>query len=113
MRIDYLLFGYRIVTVKECDKSRILTALIKAGLSAEIKSSFEIIIPEYQVKRFISVISGFEYTLSKRRGLFRGSEFYKISLGAVLGVLLSLVLLFISSDFVFDIRIECVLSHYH
>ena len=106
MRIDYYIFGYRVAKIKKEDIERAATALMRKGLSFCINPSGELIIPSYRLRCFRTALSGIEYSLSTPMGLFRGGKSVKPSLGALLGVALSAMLLILASDFVFDIRIE-------
>ena len=106
MRIDYLLFGYRLAAVKECDRGRAATALLRHNISASVSSEGKITVPEYKLRKFKTAMSGIEYTLSQPLGLFSLGRLSQISIGAWLGILLAAVLLVVSSDFVFDVRIE-------
>ena len=107
VRPDLLLFGYVTVTVAEADKSAAADILLKNGVSATINAYGEFIIPYRKKENILRLFSGsLEYSLSQPQGLFPLFYKHRHRYGVFLGIILSVFLIFLSADTVWDIRIE-------
>ena len=106
MRIDHLALGYKIFTVSEADKAAALSALLKRNLSAKMDSSGQIYVSLIKAKRYEKALSNVKYESSSVKGLPSEILKYRHRYGVILGVMLSIVYIFIAFSFIWDVRIE-------
>ncbi len=105
-RIDFLIFGYRKITIEEKDLKNALNLFLKTGLSVKIENS-SFLISEKEYKRIESLISGkISCSVSEPLGLFGVLQKYKMRFGISLALLLSIFLCTFASSRVWDIRID-------
>jgi len=107
IRIDYLLFGYKIFTVKKEEVVRCAELFLKNNLSVSFhKNSFYAGVKKS--KSIENLLNGkIEYTKSELYGLggfiYRNRKRY----GVFAAIIICAVILLLSSDRVWDIRVEC------
>ncbi len=112
-RIDFLIFGYRKITVADDDLKAALRILFSLGISVRVENS-SFFLKERDVSIVNSHFSGkIEYSVSELRGLFGFLKSHSKSYGAIIGSLLGFALLFTSSGLVWDVRIEGTSSENH
>lgn len=107
VRIDYFLFGYRRLSVKNDDLAKASTLLLTANIPVSFDAEGVAVLPKNRVKRVSAILEGkCEYSLSELCGfagwLYRNRKRYG-ALGALLFVTLFTVY---SSGIVWDIRVE-------
>jgi len=106
-KLDMILFGYRSVRVSPDDVTKLSNMLLKLGINADISTDGEVLIRESDILKFISFAKGrIRYTITETKGLFGFFKQRKKRYGAFAALFLVLVLNFILSDFVWDIRIS-------
>ncbi len=107
VRLDLLIFGYVTITVSETDKCALADILLKNGIAATLNKKGEFIIPYRKVKSVLMLFGDkIEYSSSEPRGIFPFFHRHKHRYGAFLGIICFAILLFLSADTVWDIRIE-------
>jgi len=106
IRIDYLLFGYRIFSFDEDDVADAADILLKSGISVRfLKNSFAA--PERRSGKIESLLSGrVNYKKSDLLGFSGFVLKNRKRYGAFLAIILTVLLLVFSSDRVWDVRIE-------
>ncbi len=105
-RIDFLIFGYRKVTVEKKDLKNALNDLLRAGISVKIENS-AFFVSEREFKKVENLFRGkISYSASKPLGLLGKLRAYKARFGVILALLISLFLCLYSRSRVWDIRIE-------
>ncbi len=105
-RIDCLLFGYRRVKVAPEQMDVAVSALLRAGIAVKIPPDGEFSVREKDARRLTSALSGIKHELSESRGLPGAIRAYPYKLGMAVGVLISLLLAALSSNLIWDVRIE-------
>ena len=107
VRPDLLLFGYVVINIHEEDKAVASDILLRHGLGATFDKGGRIIIP-YRIFGCIKVFfeSKVRYTASAPRGLYGLALRYRARIGVLVGIVFVFSLFIISSDFVWDVRIE-------
>ncbi len=108
-RIDGLLFGYTVFSVKEEDTSLFANVLLSLGISAKIKAKSQAEIRLSDRMRLRARLDGIiEYSESEIKGLpgflYRNRKRY----GVFLGVLTAVLILAWSSGSVWDVRVSGV-----
>lgn len=106
MRADYYIFGYRKITLEECDRASAVSALLKRSLSAKITKDGAIIVPSYRTEKYKSALKKCKFSVSEIMGLPSVFLKYRYRYGIIIGVMLALVYIFFSSSFVWDIRVD-------
>ena len=106
IRIDYLLFGYRVFTVDYNDVAKAADILLKNGISVRFcANTFSV--PERKVKQIEILLS--ERVNYSRTEILGFSGFIRRNrkrYGAFTAILLTALLIIFSSDRVWDVRIE-------
>ena len=107
VRPDLLLFGYVVIAVVEEDKALASDILLGHGLGAAFDKKGRFIIP-YRLYECVKALfdSKIRYTASEPRGLYGLAMRYKGRIGIIIGIIFTTLLFVISSDFVWDVRIE-------
>ncbi len=106
-KINYILFGYRRLTVEEADAPKTVSILLRSGISATITEKHIFLIKESDVPKVVSSLKDFvEYNLSKPLGLMGFIKNNSKRYGILAALFLSAVLCFLSYNTVFDIRIS-------
>ncbi len=106
VRPDYLIFGYRIVRVAEDDRPRIINASLKSGGCVRMSGEGEIFLPLTKYRAFAREHSGVSMAVSEPRGLLGLVIRNRFRVGAWLAVLLVMLIYFLASQLVWDIRVE-------
>ncbi len=105
-RIDFLIFGYRKITVEKKDLKNALNILLSAGISVKIENS-SFFVSEREYKRVKELLSGkASYSATETLGFFGILKKYKTRFGIFSALFLSLFICLFSSTRVFDIRID-------
>lgn len=106
IRIDTLIFGYRVFSVKPKDTAKALTALLRHNMTVKIKDN-SFIVKESDAKRIEKILTNrVEFCKSEMRGL--GGFVYKnrLRIGFFVAVFLSALLFLFSGLVVWDVRVE-------
>ena len=107
VRVDLLIFGYCFVTVEDKDKGVASDILLKNGIGATVDVNGTFIIPyskrDTVVKTFGDKVS---YSISSGRGLLPLLLKNRDRFGVLLGIICFAFLMLLSSDTVWDVRIE-------
>ena len=106
MWISQFLLGYRIFTVKEEQIALCAQIFLRRGISVRFKGN-TFAADAFKSRKIEKALDGnIEYSKSELRGM--GGFFYKNRkrYGVMFGIVFSILLFFISSDRVWDIRIE-------
>lgn len=107
LRIDYLLLGYRVMTVSQGDIACAADALLRAGLSARFSVGGEAIIPERFVKAVSAALLGeVEFELSPLCGLPGALMKSRTRYGMIIGLLLAVLIGALTQGLVWDVRVE-------
>lgn len=105
-RIDFLIFGYRKITVEKKDLGALANIFITAGVSVKIEDS-SFYVSERQFKKIETLISGkISYYVTEPRGLFGLILKYKRRFGVFAALFLSLFICFFTSTRIWDIRLD-------
>lgn len=105
VRIDYYLFGYRVIKVKEECLNTFSGVLIKHGVCTSLKSGGEILVKERAYAEIKDKISDLTLSVSERLGLSYTLKKIKAHPGVIFALLLSLALYVLSADLIYEIRI--------
>jgi similar to stage IV sporulation protein len=109
VKIDLFLFGWRKITVSDCDAAKCTSFLVKHGISTKISADGKFYIfdlTETDYKLFKNTLADkIEYTASEKMGVPAILSGLKYRIGALLGVLAGLLLVLYLSGLVFDVRI--------
>ena len=107
LRPDYLIFGYRLLTI---DENKIVTAmsiLLRKGIPWVTKSGDVIAVKERDVQKIANIFSGrIDYNLSEPLGLYGKWKCVRNKGAVLLGVLLSVIIMLLSSQIVWNVRVE-------
>ena len=106
-RLDLFLFGYFRISVDVSDKAIASDILLKHKVSAKFKKNGEFIIP-YRTLEKVKEIFGekVKYSVSEPQGFFGALVKYKKRVGIFLGIIAAVIIVGVSSDFVWDVRID-------
>ena len=107
VRADLLLFGYCTVSVCAEDKGAAADTLLKNGISASFNRNGDFIIPYRKREKVQKALGGkIKYSVSQPRGFFAFLIKNRHRYGAFLGIIVFAFLIFLSTDTVWDVRIE-------
>lgn len=109
LRPDLLIFGYSTVTVAENDRGAAMNLLLKNGIGAALNRNGEFIIPwrkKEKVKKLFS--EKIDFIISEPIGVCPFLYAKRKRYGVILGVICFVFLLYLSSDTVWDVRIDGV-----
>lgn len=107
VRIDLLIFGYRKIYVSSEDISLASSILLRASINSYANSDGTISVRERDIERLKKAFDGkIEYKISDLRGLYGKYKAIPHKPTVAVALLLSLLLLLISSDLVWDVRME-------
>ncbi len=106
IRIDYLLFGYRKLTVEEKDVSRAATLLLKAGVNAKfVNNSFHF--SERKRKEILNLLrTRVEFCESELLGFGGFLHKHRHKYGVFISLIIFCVTLGVCSNVVWDVRVE-------
>ena len=112
-RLDELIFGYVEITVSDSDAARAADILVREGISASFSSPSVI---RVSYRRYTALSSAFakkiQYTSSEVGGMRGFLQRNKHRWGLICGALTAALLLWISTLFVWDVRVEGCESGY-
>lgn len=109
LRIFNYILGYRRFTVGKENVGRCAQLLLVAGISASFRNTGAFDVSIFKAKRVKGLLDGkIEYTLSECRGALGFIIENRKKYGAIIGIVLSLLLLLLSGDTVWEIKIEGV-----
>ena len=112
MRLTHYLIGYRIFTVKEEEIALCARLFLTNGISVRFKNN-TFSADAVKARRIEKILDGkLEYTKSELYGLGGFAYKNRKRYGAMLAILLSVIIFIISSDRVWDVRIEGCESTY-
>ncbi len=103
--LDYFLFGYFLVQVKEGEKSAALNLLLQRGISAHSLKNGSLIFKKKQRKNVEKALNEIECAVGENKGLPRFIYQNRKRYGIFIGVLLSLFLFALSSTHLWDVRV--------
>ncbi len=106
LRLDYLIFGYRIISFSADLNAEVATRLLKNNLSGEIREDGSILVAESSRKKYIKALEGMEYCESDLKGLCGMLFRNRWRVGALSAFLLTVLIFIITSGFVWDVRIS-------
>lgn len=107
LRPDYLLFGYRLLMVDENKTATAVSILLRNGISSVIKLGGVIAVKERDVQNIENIFSGrIDCSISKPLGLYGKWKCVRNKPAVLLGLLLSVIIILLSSQIVWDIRVE-------
>ena len=107
LRPDYLIFGYRLVTIDENKIATAMSILLRKGIPWVIKSGGVIAVKERDVQKIANIFSGrIDFNLSEPLGLYGKWKCVKNKGAVLLGVLLSVFIMLLSSQIVWDVRVD-------
>lgn len=107
LRPDYLLFGYRLLTVDENKTATAVSILLRNGISSVIKWGGVIAVKERDIQKIANIFSGrIDCSISKPLGLYGKWKCVRNKPAVLLGLLLSVIIILLSSQIVWDVRVE-------
>ena len=107
VRADLLLFGYFVLVIDAADRGVATDILLKAGISAAFDRKGRLVIPYHKKDNVVSLFEGeVKFSVSEPLGLYGQILKHRRRFGIFIGVLLIAVLFIISSDTVWDVRVE-------
>lgn len=106
-RIDARILGYRRIRVKKEDVGRLAGILLRLGISADVCAAGEVDIRESEVKKFKAYADGrIRYELSEPLGLRGALYSLRHRYGLMVGVLVSLLAVYLLSGVIWDVRVS-------
>ena len=107
VRIDGAVFGYRRVLVQEKDVSFAASILLRAKISARVNPGGEIIVRERDTPKMRALFNGkIEYSVSEEQGALGIIKRIKYKIGLVSALIFSVILLILSANIVWDVRVD-------
>ncbi len=107
VRIDFLIFGYRRVTLPDTDMSRVASLLLRKKIPFVTVDAQTLLIKERDAWSFESILSSAsEARISEPLGIFGAVRRFPYKLGLTLGLVLSLLLVILASLPVWDVRVR-------
>ena len=107
IKLDLLIFGYFKVTVPPRELAIAADVLLKSGFSAAIDPTGEFLIPYKKREDLSRAFDGIvKYEISSPKGIFGFFVNNRLRFGVFLGIIMSIFLVYLSSDIVWDVRIE-------
>ncbi len=106
VRVNFLLFGYRKIIVEPEDVKAILSLLLHNRITVSSSPSGVMLISERDFTRVKDLLSEYKYEASEILGVLGYIKRIKYKLGLTVGVIFSLIMVFILSNLVWDIRID-------
>ena len=106
IRVDHLLLGYVTFSLSPSDIAPAMDRLLKRGISTRISFEGKFNVSIFLVRSVESALDGisFERSCTKGGGGFFINHRYRY--GAIIGVILSVILLFLSSRLIWDVRVD-------
>ncbi len=106
-RIDGLIFGYRRVKVAEKDVSNAASLLLRAKINARVSPNGDLLVRERDMGKIHTLFSGKIYfSQSEILGIWGMVKRIKHKAGLITALIFSLFLLILSSNVVWDVRID-------
>lgn len=107
VKISFLVFGYRKITVSKEKLSSVVSAFISHGLTPTVGADGTIIIRERDTKTACKILSGLsDYEIGEVRGLAGALLRTRNKYGIIIGVFISLIMCVLSENTVWDVRIS-------
>ena len=106
IRPDYLILGYVIISVPSESVATLSARFFKRGISVKLSLDGRIIVSARKAKEIIAVIGDIEYEISEVKGFYGFILSKRKRYGFIAALMLSAILVFISSNIVWDVRIE-------
>ena len=106
-RIDGLIFGYRRISVASTTLAEAASLLLRGGISARVTADGVITVRERDALKARALLSGkIDYEMSETLGALGSWKRVKYKIGLVSALIFSVILLILSSNVVWDIRVE-------
>ena len=106
-KIDFFIFGYRKITLDEGLVGVALSRLLRAGISAVRVGRGTIALRDRDFKRAAEILREIEFSASDTLGLYGKYKRIKYKWSIIAGALVAFALIFMLSNTVWDLRIEC------
>ena len=106
VRIDFLIFGYRKITLSPEELSEVTSKLLRAKIPSSITNDGKITVRERDIPRVIALGITRVENISKPLGLSGALKRIPHKTSVVSALVLSLLIIVLSSFLVWDIRIE-------
>lgn len=107
VKLNYLVFGYRRLTVDPVAVERVTTLLIRAGVFSSVFANGSIIVKESDYLKIKGILSGrVDYSASETLGLYGKIKRMRHKCAIAFSIFISIALLFLSSRVVWDIRVS-------
>ena len=107
VKLDKILLGYCVLTVEKEDIGAAINIFLKSGVSLKINKDGKCVIRLSDRRKIEELLAGgVKYSLSEPRGIFGALFSNRQRFGFFAAIVISVVLLFLSSDIVWDVRIE-------
>jgi similar to stage IV sporulation protein len=107
VRIDFLVFGYRRVTLPEGEISRAASLLLRKGISLLLFDIETFLIKERDVEICEKLLSGFpSLRMSEPLGIYGAFSRFPYKRGLICGLVCSILLVILSSLPVWDVRVR-------
>ena len=105
-RIDYFVFGYRVLTVPEYYLSQVSSILLRAGITCVITPNGKILIKEKYYRVASLKLKEYDVCSSEVRGVFGFFKNLNNKIAILLALFISSALVLFSYDLVWDVRVD-------
>ena len=106
-RLSYFIFGYRKIKIDPCDLSSVSSILLRGSVSSIINNDGTITIKERDFNKTKTLLSGrTDFSYSEPMGLYGRWKSLKHKTAILFSLVVSLIIVMILSDLVWDIRVE-------
>ena len=106
VRIDCLIFGYRKYKVSPENIAELTNALLKVGVTAQIKGDGTVTVRERDRRKILSALSGLDYTESPPRGIAGALKKIPYKPAVVSALFISALISLFLSGLVWDVRVD-------
>ena len=104
-RLDALIFGYRILRIRESELPKFSSRLLRLGIPARLEGG-AFIIRERDIKQVEALLQSIDHEISEPLGVFGKYKKMKCKMAVLLGTMVCFALALLSSNLVWDVRIE-------
>lgn len=107
VRIDCMIFGYRKIKIEPSDLSAVTSVMLHNKIPTYFNFDGTFSVRERDFPKVFELLEGrFSYEASDTRGAYGAYKSFKHKAAAVIAILISVLIVFISSLLVWDVRIE-------
>ena len=107
VRIDFFIFGYRKISVKQEDLARTGSILLRSAINSHTSSNGDIYVRERDFVKSVEALDGrVEYEISESLGLYGLYKVIPHKPTIIITSVVSLIMVLVLSSMVWDIRIE-------